>query len=196
MDEEIAYDSMVAQRLALYDSDYELKKSEFIDELSGASLAGCLFPGGVSAEQVTDSSPDVFLQRRTAELWAGLRRVYFGEAEGPAAESFIFDQPSAKRRRTQESTAEYRRELRNTLLRFRRSSPVPDDLNAPPPPVLFPPDDDDDDEIPSSHSQPALVVSPEEVLVPEQLSSAPPSTAENVSSRDSPRRLILSIKQL
>jgi hypothetical protein len=196
MDEEIAYDSMVAQRLALYDSDYELKKSEFLDELSGASLAGSLFPDGVSAERITDSSPDALLQRRTAELWAGLRRVYFGEDEGPGSGDFIFDQSSAKRRRTQESDAEYRRELGNTLLRFRRPSPVPEDLNAPSPPILFPHSDDDDEETQGGISQSALVVLPADALTPDRVSPGPPPTTENSSSRNSPRRLILSIKQL
>ncbi len=158
MDEEVAYDSMVAQRLAHYDSDYERKKSEFLDELSGASLAGSLYPDEVSGERATDSSPDAFLQRRTAELWAGLRRVYFGEVEGPESEGFLFDQSSAKRRLTQESEAEYRRELGNTLLRFRRPSPLPEDLNAPPPPIPSP-DSDDEEEAPASLSQSVLKAS-------------------------------------
>ena len=110
----MVFDGYMAQRLAQYDSDYDFKKNAFLDELACATLSGSLYPVGVSDERPDDSSPDDLLQRRTAELWEGLRRVYFGELEAES-DGFLFDQPSAKKRRLREAEAEYKRELVNTM---------------------------------------------------------------------------------
>jgi hypothetical protein len=106
VEEEVAFDEYMFERLARYDEDFEAEKADFIDDLSCATLHGNLYPQGVSEERATDRGPDEFLMRRTAELWAGLRRVYFGEVEdGPDLDDLLFPTPSAKkqRRRTQEA---------------------------------------------------------------------------------------------
>jgi hypothetical protein len=122
--EEIAHDSFMYERLARFDSDYELKKEDFVDTLSRAE--------GITHELLTDATPDVLLLQRTAELWAGLRRVYFGEVEDLSDSDDTA--PSPKRPRTRENVREFKREIDELRSHIRQEKSVPDDLNVP----LFP----------------------------------------------------------
>ncbi len=103
-------------------------------------------PDAVSEEKSTDTGPDELLMRRTNELWAGLRRVYFGEVEDPSDSDD--SGPSAKKPRTRENVAEFKREIAETLERIRHFEPrVPDALD---PPIRLLPHrrDNDEDEDP------------------------------------------------
>jgi hypothetical protein len=181
------------------------KLIDFIDDLSCAGLPGSICPQGVSAEHATDRGPDAFLARRTAELWAGLRRVYYGEVEdSPDLDDLLFpSEPSVKKqkRRTREAVMEFKRDIEETRAWIRQEPPpVPNDLNAPPPILPPRPADDDDDDSPLLPLPVLSVrVSPNDGAD----GSSPPaisgilSADEDVgSTRDSPRRIILSIRQL
>jgi hypothetical protein len=120
MDEEIAFDGYMCQRLAQFDSDLALKKEGFIDEVCCDSLPGRLFPNGVSEERPTDKGPDEFLLRRTQELWAGLRRVYFGEIEDLSdSDESRSDGPSRKKPTTRQSTMDFKEEIGEIRARIR-----------------------------------------------------------------------------
>ncbi len=102
---------------------------------------------------------DVLLLRRTEELWAGLRRVYFGEVEDPLDPDDT--EPSSKRPRTRENVAAFKRELSDTLARIRRLEPsVPDDLNVPIP--RLPPRHDDPD---NDNGRGSVFVTPSSALL-------------------------------
>jgi hypothetical protein len=147
VDEEIVFDGYLHERLAQFDSDLDLQKTDFIDTLSCAVLSAGRFPDGITGELPTDIGPDDLLLRRTAELWAGLRRVYFGEVEDPIESENVG--PGVKRPRTRENVAEFKREIADTRARIRRlEPPVPDDLNVPTPFLPFLLDDSDDEEGP------------------------------------------------
>jgi hypothetical protein len=201
LDEDIAFDGYMSERLARYDSDFALKKVDFLDDLSHAGLPASLYPHEVSEGDPADCGPDVFLQKRTAELWAGLRRVYFGEVEDdPDLDDVLFPpEPSAKKQRRRAAVAEFKRELVATRAWIRQEPlPVPDDLNTPNPPLLSRPADDDEDDPPTL----PLLLLPVRV-VPEEndtdtaphANGAPAGEAAG-SSRDSPYRLLLSVRQL
>jgi hypothetical protein len=131
MDEEIAFDGYMCQHLDRFDSDLALKKEGFVDNVCCASLSGDNFPNGVSAERPTDKGPDKFLLRRTQELWAGLRRVYFGEVEDPSdSDESSTDGPSRKKPRTRQSVLDFKADIEETRARIRGQppSPVPDDF--------------------------------------------------------------------
>ena len=82
-------------------------------------------------------------------MWAGLRRVYFGEVEDSLDPDDT--EPSSKRPRTRENVVDFKREISDTLARIRRLDPiVPDDLNAPSPRLPPRQDDLDDDNGPGS----------------------------------------------
>jgi hypothetical protein len=71
MDEQVAFDEFMSERLIRHDLDFEAKKEEFLDDLSYPGL-----PSSIRLDRVpTDNTPDELLLRRTAERWAGLRRV-------------------------------------------------------------------------------------------------------------------------
>jgi hypothetical protein len=83
--------------------------------------------------------------QRTAQLWAGLRRVYFGEVEDPTDSND--DEP---RPRTRQSVMDFKAEIADIRARIRRRAPrFPDDLNLPPPRLPRSFDDDPGDGPPS-----------------------------------------------
>jgi hypothetical protein len=142
----------MSQRLLQYDSDFEALKTDFLDDLSYAGLPSstrwCQQGGrmviGMDSMH-SDAEPDELLLRRTAELWAGLRRVYFGEFDDVIEEDD--KEPSFKRQRTRQTMAEFKREISETRTRIRASGPrIPDDLNLPPPILPRNPDYDDGDD--------------------------------------------------
>jgi hypothetical protein len=143
MDEDIAFDNFMVERLNRFDSDLEDKKTSFLDDLCYATL-----PGNLDPEVKMDTGPDVLLMRRTADLWAGLRRVYFGEVEDPS-DSEDSGQPSAKKPRTQQAVKDFKREISETRARIRRLDPrVPPELDLPNPNVPRKRDDDHEDGAP------------------------------------------------
>jgi hypothetical protein len=156
MDEEIAFDGFMSERLNRFDEDIALKKEGFLDDICCVSLPRRLFPNGVSEERPTDAGPDTFLLQRTQELWAGLRRVYFGEVEDPSDSDDDLnhgvwhhesrpDGRSRKKPRTRESVQEFKQEITDLRARIRRQDPpVPDDLNLPLRPLRFRDPEDED----------------------------------------------------
>jgi hypothetical protein len=123
MDEEIAFDDFMCQRFHRFDSDFALMKYDFIDDVCCASLPGHIYPNGVSEERPTDTGPDVFMLRRTQELWAGLRRVYFGEVEDLSdSEDSRSDGPSRKKLRTRQSVTDFKEEIAEIRARIRARS--------------------------------------------------------------------------
>jgi hypothetical protein len=168
------------------DSYFDAKKVEFIDDLSCAALPGSLYPQGVSAERATDRGPDEVLLRRTAGLWVGLCRVYFGEVEDdPDLDDLLFPEPSAKSRSgARQSVAKFKRDIQEWIRQ--ELSQVHDDLNAAPPSLPFRPADDDDAD--DSALPPPLALPVPEIPNDDDDVSAPPasggqSAGENASSR-------------
>jgi hypothetical protein len=168
MDEEIAFESFMCQRLNYFDEDVVLKKENFLNDICCASLPSRLFPNGITAERPTDKGPDAYLLRRTQELWAGLRRVYFGEVEDPSdseeelkdgvwRQKSNSDGPSRKKPRTREAVMDFKQEIEELRTRI-RNQPVPDDLHLPVPPPLHR-DSDDQDGPSTSHTIPVLGLS-------------------------------------
>jgi hypothetical protein len=167
MDEELAFDGFMCQRLDRFDEDVASKKEGFLDDICRFSLPRRLFPNGISPERPTDTGPDAFLLRRTQELWAGLRRVYFGEVEDSSesdegSNSGVWhhesrsDGASRKKPRTRESVRDFKREIEEIRARIRRQDPpVPDDLHLPLPP--FPPRDPDDEDAPPHCTPPQFL---------------------------------------
>ena len=152
--EQAAYEDFMSQRLAQHDQDFEMKKEGFIDDLRCTTLDVDLFPGGLSPDMTSDSHSDDLLLRRTAALWAGLRRVYFGEVEDSVESEGR--EPSAKKPRNRQTVADFKRDIRETQLRIRYFPPrVPDDLNIPFPPLPRRPDGDEDDGV-----SPSLTIFP------------------------------------
>ncbi len=150
LDEEIVFDGYMHQRLAQFDDDLEIAKEDFIETLYYAALPVRDSSDEGSTGKSTATGPDELLLRRTNELWAGLRRVYFGEVESPSDSDDAG--PSAKRPRTRENVAEFKREIAETLKRIRHFEPrVPDALD---PPIQLLPhrreNDDDEDPDPLS----------------------------------------------
>ncbi len=108
-----------------------MKKESFLDDICCVSLPRRLFPNGISEERPTDTGPDALLLRRTQELWAGLRRVYFGEVEDPSNSDeepnhgvwhheSRSDVRSRKKPRTHESVREFKQEIEDLRARIRR----------------------------------------------------------------------------
>jgi hypothetical protein len=167
MNEEIAFDGFMCERLNRFDEDIALKKESFLDDICCVSLPRRLFPNGVSEERSTDTGPDAFLLRRTQELWAGLRRVYFGEVEDPSDSDEEFnhgvwhhesrsDGRSRKKPRTRDSVREFKQEITDLRARIRRQDPpVPDDLNLPLRPLRFR-DAEDEDGPPALNTTPVF----------------------------------------
>ncbi len=94
IDEEVAYHDFMAIRLDRFDEDIEHKREGFLDDLFHATLPNDLMPHGRSHKsgagttaRVYFGQPDDLMMERTEELWAGLRRVYFGEVEDPTDSS-------------------------------------------------------------------------------------------------------------
>jgi hypothetical protein len=146
VEEEIAYDHFMIERLNRFDSDLEDKKADFLDDLFHAALPGNY---AMNQEAKMNSEPDALLMRRTAELWAGLRRVYFGEVEDPSDSEDTA--PSAKKPRTQQTVRDFKREIVETRARIRKLDPrVPADLDASNPFVPRKHDDDHEDGAPPS----------------------------------------------
>jgi hypothetical protein len=77
IDEESAYHDFMSSSLARFDDDLTSKRVAFLDDLSCASLTS----DNGQRSFATPDVPDALILARTAELWAGLRRVYFGEVE-------------------------------------------------------------------------------------------------------------------
>jgi hypothetical protein len=75
-DEEIAFVDFMSQRLDRFDQDFDAKKVDFMDDLSYASLPSSYRLEDDSKAVSSDTLADALLQQRTADLWAGLRRVY------------------------------------------------------------------------------------------------------------------------
>jgi hypothetical protein len=112
--------------------------------LEYATLPGECSPDGLSPTNAPDADRDCLRHQRTDELWAGLRRIYFGEVEDPLDSKDT--ESSAKRPRTRENVAAFKREIADTRDRLRRfGPPVPDDLNLPPGHSLPRHWDEDDD---------------------------------------------------
>jgi hypothetical protein len=109
MDEETVFDAYIHRRLSRFDDDLAIQKEDFLETLSCAALPGTRFPDGMSDASVSDAFQTVLLQQRTDELWAGLRRVYFGEVEDPSDSEG--KEPSAKKPRTRENVAAFKREI-------------------------------------------------------------------------------------
>jgi hypothetical protein len=151
MDEELAYDGFMSHNLDQFDQDVEMKREAFLDDLSCAT--SCL-PNGTSQESTIDASPDDLLLRRTEELWAGLRRVYFGEVEDPSGSDE--DEPKP---RTRQSVTDFKTEIAEIRAHIRQERPprVPDDLHVPIPPPMRRQDDDSDDE---AHPRPLFPIFP------------------------------------
>ena len=130
-------------RLDRFDEDIEHKREGFLDDLSYATLLQDIMPHGRShnlgagaTARVYFGPPDDLMLERTAQLWAGLRRVYFGEVEDPTDSSD--GQPKS---RTRQTVKDFKAEISETRDRIRRRAPrLPDGL----PPLFLarPPDDD------------------------------------------------------
>ncbi len=115
------FDAFLASQLEEFDLALNTNKRLFLDEIYRQ--------GRGVAPQV--EVPDELRRRRTAALWAGLRRIYLHEAEAePGPEDLALGEPSPETR---------------LPIRARRRAPrAPNDLNALDPPVSGHPDDPDD----------------------------------------------------
>jgi hypothetical protein len=180
MDEEIAFDAYLHQRLSRFDDDLQLQKEDFVETLSRAALPGSRLPDGMSDATLSDATRDVLLQQRIDELWAGLRRVYFGEVEDP--DNLDDKEPSAKKPRTRENVAAFKREIADTRERLRKFGPrLPDTFD--PPILLLPPrrDTDEDDD-----PNPILVIAPSDTSNAVESDSSLPRDVSNIILLDAP----------
>jgi hypothetical protein len=150
-------------RLDRFDEDLELKRESFLDDLAHTTLSHHVLPHGRSHKlgagataRVYFGPPDDLMLERTAQLWAGLRRVYFGEIEDPTDSND--DKPKP---RTRQTVLDFKAEISETRARIRRRAPrLPDDLNLPPTVLPRPSDDDPGARPPSFIPDPSA--SPEE----------------------------------
>jgi hypothetical protein len=141
LDEEVAYHDFMTCRLDRFDEDLVCKKDYFLDDLRHASLSYGLTPDGGSRSLIKGDLPDELVLQRTAELWAGLRRVYFGEVEESSDPLNAEPIP-----RTRQSMLDFKAEIAETRARIRQRVPrAPDALNLPLPSSLRRPDDDPGD---------------------------------------------------
>jgi hypothetical protein len=80
LDPRIALDEFREKQLEVFDQNRQENKLLFLDEIRGDSGHA-----GDSGSSARDPASDYLLQQRTIALWAGLRRVYFHEAEAVAS---------------------------------------------------------------------------------------------------------------
>ncbi len=78
LDAEVSFAGFMHHRLSHFDSDLAEKKASYIDDICSACPP---FSSGVPPNNVNAATSAGLLQRPTEALWAGLRRVYFGEFE-------------------------------------------------------------------------------------------------------------------
>ncbi len=141
LDEEVAYHDFMSCGLDRFDEDLVSKKDDFLDDLRHASLLYGLTPDRGSRSTTMKEIPDALLLQRTEELWAGLRRVYFGEVE--ESSDPLNSEPIP---RTRQSVMDFKAEIAETRARIRQQRPrVPEALNLPFPPSSRKPDDDPGD---------------------------------------------------
>ncbi len=114
LDINVVFDEFMSLQLYKFDEVLQANKHLFLAEIY-RRVNG-------SMDSLSDGLvSDELLQRRTAALWAGLRRVYFHEVE---------QEPEAA--------------LSDDSFLSRKRSRVPDDLNTPVPRIQLQPDDPDD----------------------------------------------------
>ncbi len=145
-----SFEDFLWLRLSQYDSEFAERKESFVDDLRCAALSMDTSPDGISEERAEGKHADELRKRLTNELWAGLRRVYFGELEDEPGMKGLNDakgrpeSPDSRKRWRQQAAREFKSEIEDTRARYRGL--VPDDLNCPPPFLICRPDDSSEDD--------------------------------------------------